>query len=210
MLSRHRILTLAPHTDDVEFGCGATLCKLIRDGSEIFCYAFSAAEESVPEGLPKDINKQHMLDSLSVLGVRSENIAIGNFKVRRFPEFRQKILDEMIVLYKDIKPDMVFLPSTFDTHQDHQVVSQEGFRAYKKHSLIGYEIPWNNLNFHTQAFSIVTEEDVERKITALQCYISQLGRSYVTPEFIHSLARTRGGQVGAQYAEVFEIIRWLL
>lgn len=206
----NRILILAPHTDDAEFGCGATIVKLIGDGDELFCFAFSAAEESVPAQLPRDINKKYMREALGHLGVSTGNIDVGSYPVRRFNEFRQQILDDMIQMAQDIMPDIVFIPSSFDTHQDHQVVNAEGFRAFKKNILIGYEIPWNNLTFRTEAFSIVTEEQVEMKIQALKCYISQLDRSYVTPEYIRSLARTRGVQIGEEFAEAFEIIRWIM
>ncbi len=210
MFSQRKILFLGPHTDDIEFGCGATIIKLNDGNNEIFCHAFSAAEKSVPEDLPKDINILHMYDSLRMLGVSKKNISLGNYPVREFPNFRQQILEDMVNLNRELQPDVVYIPSSFDTHQDHQVVSQEGFRAFKKTILIGYEIPWNNLSFRTVAFSIVSEQQVEKKIAALQCYISQLGRSYVTPEFIRSLARTRGGQVGSEFAEAFEIIRWIM
>jgi LmbE family N-acetylglucosaminyl deacetylase len=210
MFDRKRILFLGPHTDDIEFGCGATIAKLQVGKNEIICHAFSPAEKSVPDDLPKDINVSHMFHSLKMLGVATANISVGNYPVREFPYFRQQILEDMVCMQRELKPDIVFIPSSFDTHQDHQIVSQEGFRAYKKTILIGYEIPWNNLSFRTEAFSIVNSEQVEKKIEALQCYISQLGRSYVTPEFIRSLARTRGGQVGTEFAEAFEIIRWIM
>ncbi len=202
-----RILMLGPHTDDVEFGCGATIVKLFEKKNEIFCHAFSSAEESVPQNLPSNINRQYMFDSLHHLGLDTKNISIGSYPVRLFSNFRQKILDDMIYLAKEIKPDIIFIPSTFDTHQDHQVISQEGFRAFKKFILLGYEIPWNNLTFRTDAFSIVNHKQVKLKIEALQCYISQLGRNYITPSYIYSVAKTRGGQVGKEFAEVFEVIR---
>ena len=210
MFNQKKILFLGPHTDDIEFGCGATIAKLQSGDNEIFCHAFSPAEKSVPDDMPKDINVTHMFDSLKILGVPMENISVGNYPVREFPSYRQQILEDMIIMQLDLKPDIVFIPSSFDTHQDHQIISQEGFRAYKKIILIGYEIPWNNLSFRTEAFSIVNSEQVEKKIEALRCYISQLGRSYVTPAFIRSLARTRGGQVGSKFAEAFEIIRWIM
>jgi len=200
---------LGPHTDDVEFGCGATIVKLIENKNEIFCHAFSAAEESVPENLPSNINRKYMFDSLQHLGLDSNNISIGNYPVRLFSNFRQKILDDLVYLSHQIKPNVIFIPSNFDTHQDHQVISQEGFRAFKKFILLGYEIPWNNLTFRTDAFSVVNHKHVQLKIEALQCYISQLGRNYITPDYIYSLAKTRGGQVGEEFAEVFEVIRWI-
>ena len=67
--------------------------------------------------------------------------------------------------------------------------------------MLGYEVPWNNLSFDTTSFVFLEEEDVAKKVEALRCYRSQSKRPYANEEFIRSLARTRGTQIGARYAE---------
>jgi len=49
-----------------------------------------------------------------------------------------------------------------------------------------------------------------KKIEALNCYESQRCRAYFDDDFIQSLARTRGVQINASYAEAFEVIRWVI
>ena len=202
------VLVLAPHTDDGEFGCGATIAKLIEQGIKVTYVAFSIAEESVPKKFPKDILATEVSRATKVLGIKPEDLIVHRFPVRHFPKFRQDILEEMVKLNSRLTPDIVFMPSPNDTHQDHQTISSEGFRAFKKRSILGYEVPWNNLTFNTTAFSKITRHHLEIKMEALKCYISQLGRDYVTREFIESLANVRGAQIGEQYAETFEILRF--
>ena len=209
-MNAQRILILAPHTDDGEFGCGGSIAKFIEDGKEVFYLAFSAAEESVPKKMPSDILRSEVKDATSTLGIKGENLFVLKYSVREFLKYRQGILEDMIKFSKEIHPDLVMLPSTSDTHQDHQVVLQEGFRAFKKTTMLGYEIPWNNLTFSTNAFIFLERRHLDKKISALKHYISQLGRSYVTEEFIRSLAITRGVQIGTEYAETFEVIRWTI
>lgn len=209
-MNAQRILVLAPHTDDGEFGCGGAICKWLDEGSEVYYAAFSSAEKSVPEGLPKDILKKEVKEATKTLGILSDNVILYNYEVRYFPRFRQEILEDMIQLGKELKPDIVLLPSTLDTHQDHQVISQEGFRAFKKITMLGYEVPWNNLTFNTNAFVFLKERHLKKKLASLECYLSQLGRNYATAEFVKSLAITRGTQIGAKYAETFEVIRWVI
>ena len=209
-MNAQKILILAPHTDDGEFGCGASIAKLIEDGKEIFYVAFSAAEKSVPEKMPDDILRSEVKDAASTLGIKGKNLFVLKYPVREFLKYRQDILEDMIKFSKEIEPDLVMLPSTSDTHQDHQVIVQEGFRAFKKTTMLGYEIPWNNLTFNTNAFIFLEQRHLDSKINALKRYISQLGRNYVTEEFIRSLAITRGAQIGTRYAETFEVIRWII
>ena len=208
--SARRVLVLAPHTDDGELGCGATLARLIGDGCQVMYVAFSISEESVSEELPRDILATEVARATSVLGIAREDLIVERWPVRHFPSHRQEILERMVTLNGEYDPDLVFMPSPNDTHQDHQVVAQEGFRAFKKTSLLGYEVPWNNLSFNTHAFSVVTEAHMRTKLEALRCYSSQSGRHYVNGEFILSWARTRGGQIGEAFAESFEVIRWRL
>lgn len=204
------ILILAPHTDDGEFGCGGTIAKYIAEGVRAVYVAFSAAEQSVLPHLPRDILRTEVLKATSALGVANEDCLVFNFEVRRFPEFRQSILDKMIELGRIYEPDIVFLPSSSDTHQDHQVIAQEGFRAFKRTTMLGYEVPWNNLDFRTSCFVDLSQEHIEVKIRALGSYESQKHRDYAKAEFISSLALTRGVQIGKHYAEAFEVIRWVI
>jgi LmbE family N-acetylglucosaminyl deacetylase len=97
-----------------------------------------------------------------------------------------------------------------DLHQDHSTIAKEGLRAFKMKSILGYEIPWNNINFTTQSFIVFDKTHLVRKLNALSCYESQKHRYYASKDFITSLARTRGTQIGVKYAEVFEVIRWIL
>lgn len=203
------ILVLAAHTDDGEFGCGGTIAKLINQGCRAIYVAFSAAEQSVLPQFPKDILRYEVRDATKALGIKEEDCIVLNYDVRHFPEQRQRILDEMIMLGTKYQPQMVFLPSPRDTHQDHLVIAQEGFRAYKKVTMLGYEVPWNNLEFRTSCFYVLNDNELQTKINALKCYKSQEHRSYATEEFIRSLAITRGTQIGQRYAEVFEVIRMI-
>lgn len=204
-----RVLALSPHTDDCEFGCGGSLARLLAEGHEIFYAAFSSAEKSVPPELPKDILREEVEKATAVLGIPRSNLILFDYAVRDFPAHRQEILEDLIELRDKIEPDLVFLPSPNDTHQDHQVVASEGFRAFKKSTILGYEIPWNNLSFQTDCFIFLEERFVHLKISALKCYFSQLGRDYVNEDFIRSLVCTRGGQIGTKYAEAFNAIHWI-
>jgi N-acetylglucosamine malate deacetylase 1 len=200
-------LVLAPHTDDGEFGCGGTIARLIEDGVRVVYVAFSAAEESVPAEWDRDVLRKEVKAATRVLGLPADDCVCLDFRVRHFPAQRQEILEAMVRLHRELAPQVVFLPSRFDTHQDHSVVSEEGFRAFKTVTMLGYEVPWNNLEFRNNCFIRLEQRHIERKIEALRCYASQRGRNYAQPEFIRALAITRGIQVATPFAECFEVIR---
>lgn len=205
-----RVLVLAPHTDDGELGCGGTIAKLVECQDEVYYVAFSGAEKSLPEGMPEDTLRCEVTQATQVLGIPPENLLILDYEVRDFPLHRQAILDDLIRLHGEIQPHLVLLPAFHDIHQDHITVASEGLRAFKTTTILGYELPWNNMTFSTTAFVFLEERHVNCKVDALSCYVSQRGRRYANGDFIHSLARARGIQIGAEYAEAFEVIRWVL
>lgn len=209
-LNYNEILVLAPHTDDGELGMGGTISKLVGEGKHVTYAAFSTAEESVPKGFPKDILKTEVRAATAILGIKPENLLIFNYQVRKLNFSRQEILEDMIKIRSMRQFDLVFMPSMHDIHQDHTTIAQEGLRAFKNTTVLGYELIWNNLTFNTQCFVKLEEEHLETKIRAIKEYRSQGERDYLSEDFIRSLARARGVQVGSQYAEAFEVVRLFL
>jgi len=207
-----RLLVLAPHTDDAELGCGGTIARILEEGAEAYVAAFSSAKESLPEGTPADTLVMEFLKAMSILGVPRDNLRIFDYPVRRLSYHRQEVLENLVSLNGQLAPDIVLVPSGADVHQDHQVLYAEAVRAFKRITLWGYELPWNHITFAAQAFVHLEARHLERKWDALQAYESQLAlkRAYFAREFIEGLARVRGSQVGAQFAEAFEVVRTTL
>ena len=204
------IFVLAPHTDDGELGAGGTIAKLIEQGANLHYFAFSTASDSVPEGFPKDILKVELMDATEKLGIPPENVIVYDYRVRRLNESRQEILEDLISHKKRTQPDLVLMPSLKDIHQDHNTIANEGLRAFKNTTILGYELIWNNLSFDTTAFVELDLEHLKKKIHSLKSYKSQDEKDYMNEEFIYSLAKARGTQIGIKYAESFEVIRWIL
>ena len=203
IIDSHNILVLASHTDDGELGIGGTIHKYVSMGKNVYYAAFSTAEQSVPEGFPRDALKHEGKRATEKLGIKPESLFIYNFEVRKLGYARQEILEELIRLRNKFKFVLVFIPCLHDIHQDHSTIVQEGMCAFKNTTILGYELIWNNLSFNTQCFIRLAKRDVDAKISALEEYKSQGTRNYLSADFICSLARTRGVQVGCEYAESF-------
>jgi LmbE family N-acetylglucosaminyl deacetylase len=205
----NRVLVLAPHTDDGELGCGGTISRMVEEGREVYYAAFSTAAESVPPPFPPNILEKEVREGTKVLGIPAANLLVYKYRVRHLPDMRQEILEELVRMKREIDPATVFLPSAQDLHQDHQTIHIEGLRAFKTVTVLGYELPWNNLSFDYRHFCVLTRAHVQTKVAALRCYQSQQHRPYTQEDFIWSWARTRGGQIMVEYAEAFDVLRWV-
>ncbi len=205
-----KILVINAHADDMEFGCGGTLAKLIEEGKKVYNLVLSLRKKTVPADFPKEELIKEVEEASKIIGIKQENNIIKDFEHRIFPQIRQEILDEIYSQAKKLQPDLIFTTSMNDTHQDHKTVAEETFRALKHANIIAYGFPWNTIFSKINLYSMISREHLEKKIQAIQCYKSQMkGRVYFDPEYIKSLAITQGTDVKEKYAESFEIIRWI-
>ena len=211
MLVDQNILVISAHSDDGIIGCGGFISKYIKSNN-VFYLAFT---NSMGGG-----DRSEMDNALKELGVKNCELVdyfgyedkIYRIHDREYHECRQAILDKMVSLKKIIKPSIVLCPSSYDTHQDHEVIRKEVFRAFKDITIMGYEFPWNNREFRTDCFVELSEEDIVNKIRSIKCFKSQEFRKYVgqAEVYIHSMAVTRGFQIHKSLAETFEVIRMLI
>jgi LmbE family N-acetylglucosaminyl deacetylase len=206
-----KILLLSPHTDDIELGAGGTVIKLLKEKNNDFLWAvFSICEDAMPEGLPPDTLEKEFTAVASKLGIK--DYRSYSFLNKKFPQYQQEILSQLDKIKREFKPDLVISPSLNDFHQDHKTIAEEAVRAFKKDaSMVGYELPWNNLVFNPQLTVRLTETEMQEKWEILSIYKSQfiLKRNYFSKELIFGWARMRGAQCNAEYAEAFEVIRWI-
>lgn len=170
--------------------------------------AFSGCEESVPAGLPSDVLRREVLEATGCLGFARSNVRTLNYRVRRFNERRQDILEDMIQLRNEIAPDLVFMPSLRDVHQDHNVIAQEARRAFKNTTLLSYELPWNNFGTDATCYIALDEAAMNAKLAAISAYRSQARRRYSRPDIVRAWAVSRGLESGYEMAEAMEVVRW--
>lgn len=200
-----KALVLSPHTDDLEFNCSGLISRILKAGGKVNSLVFSSCEESVPSQFDKFVLRQECVDAHKSLGIGS--LELLDFEVRKFPAFRQKILEVLIRARKKLNPNLVVLPSRTDIHQDHKVICEEGIRAFKHCTILGYDCPWNNLSTDQALAVELSTDDLDRKKMAIQTYSSQQHRMYSTEEFQNIQSRYNGMIRGLEYAELYEIIR---
>jgi LmbE family N-acetylglucosaminyl deacetylase len=199
-----KIIAISPHIDDVELGAGGSIYQLGKD-NEIWYIALS-----LPPLVDGDTLMKEFKVSSTILGLHPDRIILKNYDPRNLFDSRSEILQLFYDLNQGVKPDLVFMPNSKDIHQSHEVVYAEARRAFKYCSILGYELPWNNFEFNMNAFVRLAEEAVKAKTAAINAYVTQKNRMFFSNDIVSDLARVRGKQIGAEFAECFEIARILL
>lgn len=166
-IKNKNILILSPHTDDETLGCGGFINKLSKDNNiNIICFSYCG----------KNILKEEFNNATKVLDKNVKTIVLEH-KVRYFN--RQEVLDDLIKYKKELNPDIIICPSSYDVHQDHLVIYNESVRAFKDRSILGYCHHWNIVGISDLRLIVkLNENNIKSKNMAMDKYQTQSERKY--------------------------------
>ena len=201
-LSGKNVLFLGAHPDDIELGCGALLSNIAAK-AKIICVTLSDNQTNPKLG---QLVEEHYR-SMAILGLAREAVLLGKFETRNFPRDRQEILEHLYEINTRHKPDLVFVHTPADIHQDHRVVTEEALRAFRGVSLLGFDVLRSSHGFFPEFLIEVDETDVQRKLKALAQYKTYAGKYYFDPEVIRATLIRHGALAERRFAEGFDILR---
>ena len=230
-LQKERLLIIAPHADDEVLGCYGLINKIKKNGGEVFLQVLSLGGYRRLEGTTVTENewKNELIRVIDTLKIDDYDIAYSN---NEFQHIDTKPQHELIghieskskVSLQKIKPTVVAIPTIFSAHQDHTFAHKISISALRPHSqktthipelVISYEAPdysfWSAYSefgkFLPNFYLKLSIDDIERKSKIFNMYSSQIQENQRSEDSIISLAKTRGNEIGVDFAEAFHIHR---
>lgn len=197
-----KVLFIGAHPDDIELGCGALIAH-IAVKTEVMCVTLSDNQKNPQLG---KLVEEHYR-SMETLGVPRNHVVLGDFETRRFPHARQEILEYLIQLNRDFHPEIVFVHTKADIHQDHGTVTEEGLRAFRGTTVLGFDVIRSSYGFFPSFLVEVSEADVDRKVAALRQYKTYADRYYFNESVTRATLVRNGALAERPYAEGFDILR---
>jgi len=197
-----KLLFLGAHPDDIELGCGALLSHLGKR-AEVLCVTLS--DNQLNPSL-RGLVEEHYR-SMALLGIGRDQIVLGPFETRNFPRDRQEILEFLFDLHRSFQPDMVFVHTQADIHQDHAVATMEALRAFRGTTVLGFDVLRSSYGFFPNFLAEVSEADVEMKVRCLAEYSTYCDKYYFSPEVVRSTLIRHGALAERPFAEGFDILR---
>jgi len=197
-----RVLFLGAHPDDIELGCGA-LIHHIAPLSDVLCVTLSDNQKNP---LLKNVVEEQY-KAMAALGLTKDKVVLGQFTTRIFQDARQDILEYFLKLRNDFKPDIIFVHSKQDVHQDHNTMTDESLRAFRGITLLGFDVVRSSYGFFPNFLVEVSEEDVNAKIEALSQYETYRDKYYFNSELTRSIMVRHGALAEVSFAEGFDILR---
>lgn len=202
------IMALVAHSDDEIVGCGGTLSKYKKEGKDVIVVIFSYGEKSHPH-LKEEVvssTRQREAEDIDKFFER-ESIFFGLEEGKIKEEANQKnIRDQIKILVRRYKPEIIFTHSSLDPHPDHKAVNNIVLDTLKKIKYKGmiytFEV-WNILNENRPAIYIDISDTFNLKKRALKKFKSQ--KIFIYPLWIPMWYRARayGKKCNCKYAEKF-------
>lgn len=202
------VLCLGAHPDDVEIGCGGTLIRLMADNMplEVHYVVLSASEERAGEARE---SARHLL-----AGAERVDIRVAAFRESYFPYVGPEVKAYVDRLGSELEPDLILTHWRGDAHQDHRMVGELTWNAFRSHLIFEYEIPkWDGDMGRPNVFIPLPEDVCARKIDhLLNAFPSQRGRDWFNAQVFWSLLRLRGMEArsASGYAEAFHCSKLVL
>jgi LmbE family N-acetylglucosaminyl deacetylase len=195
------ILCIGAHSDDIEIGCGGTLLKLLaqRPELEVHWVVFSA------DGIREE--EAHASAEAMLAPAAKKQIVLHQFRDTCFPFAGLEIKEQFRQLQANVSPDLIFTHRLEDRHQDHRLLAELTWNAFRNHLVLEYEIPKYEGDLGQPNFFVPLDKDIcrEKVEHIVKHFPSQQQKPWFTADTFQALLRLRGVECNAPagFAEAF-------
>jgi LmbE family N-acetylglucosaminyl deacetylase len=198
---RLHVLCVGAHCDDIEIGCAGALLQLQKS------FRGATFDWVVLSGTADRQRETRNAMRLLLQRARRGKLLFGNFPDASLPGSYGELKAFFAGLRKLRRPDVVFCHERGDAHQDHRMVNEMVWGAFRDHVILEYEIPkWDGGLTTPNVYVPLTAAQMKRKVSILaKAFGSQRSRDWFTSQTFEGLMRLRGVECRARsgYAEGF-------
>jgi LmbE family N-acetylglucosaminyl deacetylase len=197
------VLAIGAHPDDIEIGAGGLLLTLADRPLQVRYVLLTGTAD-----------RQAEARAAAQAFLPGADLTMDLFQLAegRLPVAWAQVKEVLEDVARSCSPDLILAPSAGDAHQDHRTIGEILPTVFRDQLYLAYEIPkWDGDLGRPSLYVPLSPQDARRKVELLhKCYPSQHGRDWWDDEVFLGLARLRGMECRAQYAEAFGCTKLLL
>jgi LmbE family N-acetylglucosaminyl deacetylase len=194
------VLAVGAHPDDIEIGAGGLALSLADSRPALRVHYVLLTGTA-------DRHLEARQAASSFFAGADLTMALHDLPEGKIPSAWSQVKDILAATASSLAPDVIIAPSAADAHQDHRTIAEIIPTVFRDQMYLGYEIPkWDGDLGRGQpvVYWPLSANAVRRKVELLhKCYPSQRGRDWWDDEVFLGLARLRGMECRAPYAEAF-------
>jgi LmbE family N-acetylglucosaminyl deacetylase len=196
------VVALGAHPDDIEIAAGGLLLSLPAGVTVHYVLA---------TGVPAR-QEEARAAATAFLAHGSVEFHLHDLPDGRLPAHWNATKEIVEAAARLGTPDLVLAPSTDDAHQDHRLLGSLASTAFRDSLVMHYEIPkWDGDLSRRSTYVPLTVEQGRRKVALLhEHFPSQKARDWWDDEVFLGLARIRGMECRAHYAEAYTVTKSVL
>ncbi len=206
------ILAIGAHFDDIELGCGGAIARHVANGDQVYAYV---ATDSGFVNQKKEIIRSSKVarkeaeNAMAILGVKK--LICGEFKTLEL-EFVDELNVQILDIVTDNNIELVYTHWANDVHHDHYALARASLHGCRHvQRMLMYRSNWyHSVSDFRGNFYIDISEYWVIKQRAIEAHESEMGRtSNRWISFFRNEAENAGQRIGVQYAEIYEVVKWL-
>jgi LmbE family N-acetylglucosaminyl deacetylase len=192
------VLVIGAHPDDIEIGAGGTLLSLADSQPGL------RARYVVLTGTA-DRQREARHAASAFLPTADLTVDLLDLPEGRLPAVWGQVKEALEGIARSCSPDLIIAPSPADAHQDHRTIGEVVPTVFRDQLYLAYEVPkWDGDLGRPSMYVPMPADVARRKVDLLhQCFPSQRGRDWWDDEVFLGMARLRGMECRAPYAEAF-------
>ncbi|WP_324719204.1 PIG-L deacetylase family protein [Salinimicrobium sp. HB62] len=219
-----KVIVISAHPDDEVLGAGGTILKHSAQGDQVFWLITTNITE--PDGFTVEMvseRQEEIKEVEKILGIQKTYLL--NYPTMKLDS---RIVNEMVPriseIFKEVEPEIIYCLNRSDAHSDHRYTFDavmsctKSFRySYLKQVLL-YECisetefaPALPEKVFLPNYYVDISNFIEKKLEAMNIYASELGEHPFprSERNIKALATYRGAIAGVEYAEAFQLIKFI-
>jgi LmbE family N-acetylglucosaminyl deacetylase len=199
------VLAIGAQPNDIEIGAGGTLLSLADSPAGL------RAHYLVLTGTFARQLEARSAASAFMPGA-DLTIQLCDLPEGRLPTVWDRVKEIIEAVARSCEPDLIVAPSSTVADHDRRTIADVLATVFSDQLILGYELPTGEGDFgHPAMYFPLSASTARRKVELLhKCFLSQQDRDWWDDEVFLGLARLRGMECRARYAEGFTCTKGVL
>lgn len=219
-----KVIIISAHPDDETLGAGGTILKHKKIGDEVHWLIVTDVFETEGFSNQRVLSRKKEIAEVSKLYSFNNVYNLGYPTMKLNDTILFELVNKISLIFQELQPETIYVMNRSDAHSDHRIVFDavmsctKSFRYPYVKKVFMYEClsetefaPILPERVFQPNYYVDISDFLNKKIEIMKVFDSELGEHPFPRSIknIEALATFRGASVGVNYAEAFQLIKYI-